>query len=192
MSRKQILGLLLVLLFTFVTWVIWPRDPGTRPPVVLHFINLTNLPHGGQGALCKLQNRSDRVIFYSACGEAPKYSGNATTTRGEIQMQSEPFTGGIAAMLGGTNRSFIVELPANTLRWKISVYCHDSDREARLAWKIVTSRTSRFVPWFVTRALFRRCWEQGFEVSTPVITNVPPHTTANTSPPLSGLLAKGH
>jgi hypothetical protein len=131
------------------------------------------LANGSPAALLRLQNHGNRTIFYNAWDTIPKYYGTATLLSGETNLDGIRFTGGPADLGQGSNVVFDVVLPTNTLSWKITVACYQPTRKAVTAWRIYSSSIGRFLPSAILGGLFKSTWDHGFEVSTPVITNVP-------------------
>ena len=184
MTKRKIVCLFVVL-FVLAVMILLPSNRKSPPNVVLSLVAVTNWPNGSPGAVCKVLNRGERVIFSTFT-----YSGLAKTPDGEIEIASPRFTYGIGGLPAGSNFHFQVDLPTNAVSWKITVNCNDSDLGSQLGWRIVRSGADRFVPGFILETMFRQTWKRGFDVSTPVITNVPLHTAANTSQPPSNPSAR--
>ena len=177
---KRILVALLILLFVLGVLILWPSNRKSPPNVVLSLVAVTNWPNGSPGAVCKLLNRGERMIF-----AGPPYSGLAQTPDGEIELSAPRFTYSLGGIPPGSHSIYHVTLPTNTVSWKITVTCNDSDLGSQLGWRIVRSRAKRFLPHLVWEMLFRQTLNREFDVSTPIITNVPPYTAASTSQPPS-------
>src|SRR5712671_6532892 len=95
MTKQRIVGLLIALV-VLAALILWPSDRRSPPNVVLTLVGVTNRPSGVPVATCKMLNRGDRTVLYSACGDVPKYRGVAKTHAGDIKLSGIRFTGGPA------------------------------------------------------------------------------------------------
>jgi hypothetical protein len=163
MVKKLIIGVLAIVLVALGV-VLLQSGPQNRFNVSLSFIGSTNLPNGSPAALVRLQNRDTRVIFYDAWGRIPKYGGEATLISGETNyFYGIRFHGVPADLPPGSNVTFDVELPTNTLAWKITVDCWRPDSKGATAWRIHSSPAGRFVPNVILGGLFQSTRNHGLK-----------------------------
>jgi hypothetical protein len=115
--------------------ILWQSPPSSAPVASVALVGYTNISlsnsdtnvfvYPGRGnwlrAQMRLKNQGIESISYAAWGDEPCGSATAVTSDGETNGYLAPhFTGGIAVLPAGTNATFWVCLPPNTVSWRCS------------------------------------------------------------------------
>ena len=180
--RKRTIGLVLVLLVPLLAfWLTKPARPLPPPVVALQFLNFSNagtnpvaffsFTNRGQTEVCLWES----IQLWQLVAETP--AGTITTTAPFASVAGE-------RVLPGANKLFAVPIPAGTIRWRVStIYGFQETHHAPSefsgwvwrSWLVQGSPApiSDAVSWCLD--LLPPCPPPTHgEVSTPLLTNLPP------------------
>ena len=152
----------------------WRHQPSSAPMASITLIGYRNITlanpdtnvfvYPGRGgwlrAQMKLKNEGTTAISYPVWGDEPFGWANAHTHDGMTNCYlAPPFTGGTAVLYPGSNASFWVMLPVDTLRWECGFSVETPSPRERAIWSLLRNKIwNKLSPlsWWSLRLLSNR------------------------------------